>query len=432
MKKHLLLFTLLLLLGSSSDLFAQVEASFTPSDLVICQDDCITFTNESTGPIVGHAWTFSDPAIVGPILTADPGEICFPTAGDIEVTLTVTDGVVADDTVITITVNPNPDVTATASSTTVCEGGEVTLTGGGALDYVWSGGVMDGVAFNLDATTTFTVIGTNNFGCSSSADVTVATIECNPIVAGFEYNDIVCLGDCMYLTDTSLGDPVSWFWDFGGAASPWASTAQHPFICFEFPGVFDVQLTVTNALGETSSTTSSLTVFVAPTITAQEDTIIDLGQVANLISVGSVEGGSYLWEPDNNIECETCPITTASPTDEVVYTVTLTDVNGCTAEDQVKVYVNFIEAVGVPDAFSPNGDSNNDVLYVQGLALEEMSFVVYNKYGEKVFETFTQDIGWDGTYKGRDENPGVFTWVLEYQYINGNSGTRKGNVTLIR
>lgn len=432
MKKHVLLFILTLFFGNTPNLFAQIEASFTPSSISICIDECITFTNESTGPIVGNAWTFSDPAIAGPITTADPGEICFPTAGSIDVTLTVTDGVVADDTVITITVNPRPTVTATASSATVCEGGEVTLTGGGAATYTWTGGVTDGTPFTVDATSTYTVTGTDALGCSNTADVTVTTIECNPLLAGFEYDNIVCLGECMYLTDTSSGDPVSWFWDFGGAASPWASTAQHPLVCFNFEGVFDVQLTVTNALGETSSTTSSITVYQSPTVTAEEDTVIELGQSAGLVAVGSVSGGSYLWEPSDGVACPTCPITTASPLDDVVYTVTITDVNGCTAKDNVRVFVNFIEAIGVPDAFSPNNDGLNDVLYVQGLALEELSFTIYNKYGEKVFETFTQDIGWDGKFRGRDENPGVFTWVLEYQYTNGNTGRRKGNVTLIR
>lgn len=409
-----------------------LEAAFTPSSLVICQDDCITFTNESTGPIVGQAWTFSDPAIAGPITTADPGSVCFPTAGAIDVTLTVTDGVTSDDVTVTITVNPKPTITATASETTVCAGDEVTLTGGGGTAYTWSGGVTNDVPFTIDETTTYTVAGTNAFDCANTASVTVNVIECDPLLAGFEYDDIVCLGQCMYLTDTSSGDPVSWFWDFGGAAAPWASPDQNPYVCFIFPGVFDIQLTVTNALGETSSTTNSVTVFPSPTVTAERDTIIPLGGKADLFAVGSIADGSYLWEPSEYVECSTCPITTASPIEVTQYTVTLKDVNGCTAQDTVTVYVNYREIIEVPQAFSPNNDGRNDVLYVKGIAIDELSFRIYNKYGEQVFESFTQDIGWDGKFMGREENPGVFTYVIEYQLSNGTRGTKKGNVTLIK
>jgi hypothetical protein len=61
-----------------------------------------------------------------------------------------------------------------------------------------------------------------------------------------------------------------------------------------------------------------------------------------------------------------------------------------------------------------------------------MKFSVYNKYGEKVFESQTQSIGWDGSFRGRPQNGGVFTWVLDYTFVNGSGGTLKGTTTLIR
>lgn len=410
-----------------------LHASFSVINTSICEGDCIDFTDLSTGPISGYAWTFSDPDIGGPLTGADPGTVCFPNAGDVDVTLNVTDGLSFDDTTITITVNPLPTVTATASATTICEGGEVTLIGtGDAFVYNWDGGATDGVAFTLDETTTFTLTGVNNFGCSSTDEITITVITCEPLVAGFSYDDIVCVGDCRTFKDTSNGDPVSWLWDFGGAVDPPTSDEQNPTICFDTPGIFDIQLTVTNAIGETSSTTNSITIFVSPTVDAMTDTIIDLGGYATLVGVGSLPSGNYSWSPDDYLDCENCNITTASPPTDITYTVTFTDVNGCVASDTVRVFVNFIEAIAVPDAFSPNGDGTNDVLYVKGFGLESTVFSIYNKYGERVFESRTQDIGWDGTFNGRDQNPGVFTWVLEYQFINGKSGILKGNTTLIR
>jgi gliding motility-associated-like protein len=283
----------------------------------------------------------------------------------------------------------------------------------------------------LDVTTTFTVTGIVG-GCSNTAEITINVIECEPLLAGFSFDNIVCVGDCRTLTDTSSGDPVSWLWDFGGATAEATSTEENPTICFDTPGIFDIQLTVTNAIGETSSTTNSVTVFDSPTVDAVMDTVINLGGTAILVATGSIPGGTYTWDPDDYVVCETCNATTASPPVDMVYNVTLVDVNGCRATDSVRVFVNFIEAIGVADVFSPNGDGQNDILYVQGFGLEAMTFIIYNKYGEKVFESQTQAIGWDGTFRGKDENPGVFTWTVEYQYVNGKTGNIKGNTTLLR
>ena len=412
-----------------------LNASFTPSSEEICLNDCITFTDGSTGAgITGWAWTFSDPAIGGPLTGADPGSVCFPTAGDIDVTLTVTDGVTFDDTTITIRVNPLPTVTAIASTaTTVCEGTTIVLSGtGDALGYNWDMGVTDGEAFVINETTTFTVTGFNNFACEDTDEITITVVPCEPLLPGFSFDDIICVGDCITFTDTSQGDPISHAWDFGGGGEPAASTDQNPTICFNTAGIFDIQLTVTNELGESASTTNSITVFASPMVTAEQDTVIDLGGTAALVATGGIPEGSYVWEPDDYINCETCDLTSANPPTTTTYQVTLTDVNGCTATDTVVVYVNFERALGVPDAFTPNGDGFNDVLYVRGFGLEAIKFSVYNKYGEKVFESLTQDIGWDGKFRGKEENPGVFTWVVEYEFIDGNSGSRKGTTTLIR
>ena len=161
------------------------------------------------------------------------------------------------------------------------------------------------------------------------------------------------------------------------------------------------------------------------------DTIIELGGQADLIAT-SISEGIYTWTPEKNIDCADCPITWASPLDSTTYNVVLIDENGCKTEGDVMVLVNFVKGVGVPTAFSPNGDGNNDILFVKGLGLAAVNLVVYNRYGEVVFETTDQDVGWDGTFKGKMENPGVFTWTLHYDFFTGDKGYQDGNVTLMR
>lgn len=406
-----------------------LTASFTPSSTNICVGDCITFVDGSTGPIVGWGWQFTNGTPANAI-TQDPGSVCFNTPGAQDVILTVTDGVDTDDTTITITVNALPTIDA-GTDQSVCIGDDVTLTATGGNTYSWTGGVSNGVPFTPASTQTYTVTGTDVNGCQNTDDVTVTVTNCDPLMAGFSLDQSICAGDCITLTDTSSGNIVSWYWDFGGGAVPDTSVEINPVVCFDTPGTFNIQLTVTDGTGASASTTNQVSVFANPTVTAQLDTLIDLGGEASLIATGSGPG-EYQWTPSDYVDCDTCQSTFASPVLSTEYIVYLTDVNGCYGEDTVTVDVNFIEGIGVPSAFSPNGDTNNDILFVKGFGIEAMQFSVYNRYGQKVFETYNQDIGWDGTFKGKEENPGVFVWVLEYTLVNGSQGTLKGNTTLVR
>jgi gliding motility-associated-like protein len=86
----------------------------------------------------------------------------------------------------------------------------------------------------------------------------------------------------------------------------------------------------------------------------------------------------------------------------------------------------------VPNAFSPNNDGKNDVLYVRGNFIQTMYFTVYDRWGQKMFETRNQNEGWDGTYKGKKLDPAVFGWYVEGTCEVGEKFFKKGNVTLLR
>jgi gliding motility-associated-like protein len=100
----------------------------------------------------------------------------------------------------------------------------------------------------------------------------------------------------------------------------------------------------------------------------------------------------------------------------------------------VKVFEFLCEEpyVFVPNAFTPDNSGFNDFLYVRGPYVYEMVFRVFNRWGEKVFETIDQSIGWDGTYNGRPCDPDVYDYYLDIQCIGGMQNIIKGNVTLIR
>ncbi|WP_066759213.1 gliding motility-associated C-terminal domain-containing protein [Crocinitomix algicola] len=406
--------------------YAAPDVSLSADREELCEDEAVTFV--ATG---ADEYEFN----IAGITNGDP--FIPPTIGETTYVVIGTDtesGCVNTDT-IDVLVHPLPTVTATADDYEVCFGDEVTLNGGGAETYVWDMGVTNGLPFTPGPIgfLTFNVVGTSEFGCSSEADVTIEVIDCEPVYAGFEFDDNICLGDCIVLTDTSIGTTLTtWEWDFGGATDPSTSFEQNPKICPTSVGEFEISLTITSLYGQVKTATHTLTVNELPVVTAEMDTIIDLGGEANLIATTTSPEGEYFWTPNRYVECDDCPITYASPLDSTMYNVLYIDENGCKAEDQVMVLVNFIHAVGVPTAFSPNGDGVNDVLFVKGLGIESLSFIIYNRYGEMVFETTNQNIGWDGTQMNRDVNPGVYTWVLHYDLITGDKGKQQGNTTLIR
>ena len=393
------------------------------SETSICQGESIILTGGGADSYVWDGGATNGVSFV----PAGVGTIVF--------TVTGTDaGSGCDNTAsVSVTINPNPVVVASATTTEVCFGESVTLTGSGADSYSWDGGIVNGVPYSPVAlgVTTYTVTGTTAFGCVGTATITISVIDCEPVVPLFSVQSVACVGACIQINDESTGAVVAWSWDFGGAAIPGTSTEQNPVICVTDPGSFTIELTTTSSTGALSTVSHVVTVYDNPSLVAAKDTIIDLGGQAILVGI-TPSSGTFEWEPTQNMDCPDCQITGVNPNESTTYTVYFEDQNGCKASDTVMVLVNFVEGVGVPTAFSPNGDGYNDILFIKGYALESVSLVVYNRYGEIVFETTDQRIGWDGTFKNREENPGVFTWVLYYEFLNGKTGSQKGNTTLIR
>lgn len=96
------------------------------------------------------------------------------------------------------------------------------------------------------------------------------------------------------------------------------------------------------------------------------------------------------------------------------------------------IFISFTALIGVPNAFTPNGDGINDVVKVEGRGIEEIVFRIFNRWGEKVFESRDRTEGWNGYYKGELQEMDVFTYTVEAKMINGEIIPLKGNVTLLR
>ncbi len=145
---------------------------------------------------------------------------------------------------------------------------------------------------------------------------------------------------------------------------------------------------------------------------------------------------TYQWRPAATLESPTAPNTVATPTQTTNYIITATDLYGCVVTDTVLIYVRKLICdepyVFVPNAFTPNGDGKNDVLFVRGEIVTAIKFEIFDRWGEKVFSTTQQSEGWDGTFRGKMCEVGVYDYYLEVICIGENHFFKKGNVTLIR
>jgi gliding motility-associated-like protein len=197
------------------------------------------------------------------------------------------------------------------------------------------------------------------------------------------------------------------------------------------------QVSATNEYGCTATATTQVTALtIRPnvTITPAADTLRP-GQSVTLLATPD-PSYSYQWSPAAGLDATNVPNPTATPTTTTLYTVTVTDANGCTNTATARLVVFDSPClppyIFVPTAFTPNGDQLNDVLEVKGNVIEALHLVIYNRWGEQVFESRSQSDTWDGTHRGTPLPPDVYGYYLEVGCYGGEVFVLKGNVTLLR
>lgn len=171
-------------------------------------------------------------------------------------------------------------------------------------------------------------------------------------------------------------------------------------------------------------------------VSAGSDVITD-SQTPVVLQAQSEQAISYVWSPNEFLSCLLCETTTANPQTTQRYIVTARDANGCADKDSINVIIddsNLTKCgeVFVASAFSPNGDGQNDFLGVQGSCVQEVKFEIYNRWGEKVFQTMALNGAWDGTFNGETMNTGVFVYYVTAKLSNGTTVNKKGNVSILK
>lgn len=147
---------------------------------------------------------------------------------------------------------------------------------------------------------------------------------------------------------------------------------------------------------------------------------------------------SYQWTPASDIDRPASPDPVATPTDTLVcYTVTATSADGCSASGSVCIHCQEVvcgaPTISIPNAFTPNGDGQNDRLCISGLEeIVEFSIAIFNRWGEKVYESDNPAQCWDGTFRGHACLAGVYTYTCHIRCHADEENDIKGDITLIR
>jgi gliding motility-associated-like protein len=301
--------------------------------------------------------------------------------------------------------------------------------------YAWSTGDSIFNVFNVPAGN-YQVSITDAKGCITIKDTFITNPE--RFYFNVTVNPVTCFdgSDGQIIIDTA----------FGGAGAPFAYGFNFGIVqadsSFNNLPPTDLQVTVRDGNGCKIDTVVTIPNAIELFVDAGPDQIIYLGDSTLLqTQVNTTNPLTYLWTPNTALSCDTCDNLIAIPTDnETIYTVMVTDSNGCVAEDEVLITVFQQRKAFIPNAFTPNGDGINDVFVPYGgegvVGITQLQ--VYSRWGELLHSTTNfapsdEAFGWDGTLTGvANAAPGVYVYIVEYEFIDGKKILYTGDVTLIR
>ena len=232
-----------------------------------------------------------------------------------------------------------------------------------------------------------------------------------------------CLGSPISFTNESSAGVTGYAWDFGDPASgnDNSSLLPNPTHVFADAGTYDVRLTVTNGC-QTETVTLPVVVDEPPTVNLGPDTVFCKGDTY-LLDAGNPDA-TYEWNTGATGQ-------TLSVSDSGLYVVTVF-YGQCSAMDTVLVQESTCDLLNIPNAFTPDGDGNNDAWKpILGTDYSVRLVRVFSRWGEEVYTSADTNFGWDGTHNGENSPSDVYAFLLELNY-KGTVVTRKGDIVLLR
>lgn len=386
-----------------------------------------SWTHDGTGTLINTTTN-------SPTYTAGPGDL----GNIVNLTLTVTsdNGCSPQTTVSTIQIYVEasaniPNINLLSLNHVLCYGdltGSVILDiTGGAFPYTfdWSSGSTNQNLTNAAAGIYFVDV-TDNHGCLASD--TFKINQPTEIVDFPWINPVDCAGGNPGSINVSASGgvgPYSYFWP--------ALSSNEQTLSGIPAGHYTIAITDANGCVQTEvltlGTTGNLTVEATPDAMS-----VNIGTEIPFTVTGAT---TYLWAPAQYLSCDDCEAPVCIPATSNDYIVTGYNPDGCTGTDTILVTV-YVDChnLTLPNVFSPNnsGPEVNNTFGLLGTVpcLETYQLLIFNRWGEQVFETQTTDLQWDGNFKGKPQNSGVYFYRLDMKLVNGEEIKKSGNLTLVR
>lgn len=278
--------------------------------------------------------------------------------------------------------------------------------------------------YTTDGTYTGKLSVRNDMGCTDSITLPPITVYPLPTIT-ISPDQFICLNSSTLLEATG-GTSYNWTPALGLANANSASTDASPNTTTQYT------VLVTDVHGCQKSSSMNLTVQQYPVAQTPDSTII-VGESIQF-DVASDAIKSYLWEPNYNISCTTCSTPIVQPLTDTTYKITVQDTANCF----IKTYSTHITiehkySVDVPTAFTPNGDGINDQVFVKGWGIKELiTFRIFNRFGEMIFETKDINQGWNGEGNGTLQSNDTFQFIVKVRAYNDQIITKTGTIKILK
>ncbi|MFZ1784960.1 MAG: PKD domain-containing protein [Ferruginibacter sp.] len=395
-------------------------------------DSTISFT-----PVVKMYWNFGDGSPVDSV-NANPIHT-YTAGGDYTVTQKVigADGCEATNTQI-LTIGTKP-VANFGYSDPLCTGVPVSFSDSSFATFgtinnwswvktglLWSSQQNPVNSLGLGSHTIKLVAGTDA-GCISDTVSKTFVVQPGPDV-NFNFNDNCTNTAIGFSANDVSGNVTTWAWTFGDGG---VSSTKDTIYKYSIAGIFPVQLKATAANGCNTTLQKDIIIYGTQAF-AGNDISVASGQPVQLQASG---GDSYEWSPATGLSDPFIadPIAVLNGAQTITYTVRAYTARGCESFDDITIQVFQAPEIYLPGAFTPDGSGLNDV-YRAGLAgIRDFKYLkIFNRYGQVVFSTTDPTKGWDGTYKGKNQNSGVYVVVASGIDHRGLLIERQATVMLIR
>jgi gliding motility-associated-like protein len=270
----------------------------------------------------------------------------------------------------------------------------------------------------------------------NAPDTLTKIISIAPLVeARFTTPPTGCVPYTATFTNTSVAGQT-FLWNFGDGGT---STATSPTHLYATPGTYTITLIANDPNTCNLSDTTSLTITVFPIPTA-DFSFVPVPPVENtpttFTNLSSLDAVNFKWlfgDGDSLITTSRLPVNhqyNATGT----YNACIVAANAAGCADTICRNVDAVVAalVDLPNAFTPQSGDVNSKVFVRGFGITKIRFIIWNRWGQKVFETASKDIGWDGKFKGILQPMDVYAYTLDVEFFDGTKTTKKGDITLIR